>query len=256
MSWRRSSGASAGTRRWPGRRTARSPPASSRSTASMAQDGRTRADLRQRPADRPVARAEPRSGERRPLLDPAHDPPDRIGMARAGTACCIKEYALAQVELGCETRKKNFPTTPPLGHIYPELAQMTGEERGGHGFRSRHGRLWSTQSYSKRWRRRPDGVLQAAYESAVTGVPEQFACGGKVYTRTRYSDGLLRLLLQATNPKKYGPRPGFTRKRLRRLGARARSSARSARKFARSGRRSRRSWTASCARSRRSTRAR
>ena len=59
------------------------------------------------------------------------------------------------------------------------------------------------------------GIEQVAYERAVTGVPEQFACGGKVYTRTRYSESLLRLLLQASNPKKYGPRPGFTRKRLR-----------------------------------------
>lgn len=59
------------------------------------------------------------------------------------------------------------------------------------------------------------GIEQIAYERAVAGVPEQFACGGKVYTRTRYSDGLLRLLLQGANPGKYGTRPGFTRKRLR-----------------------------------------
>ena len=59
------------------------------------------------------------------------------------------------------------------------------------------------------------GIEQIAYERAVSGVPEQFACGGKVYTRTRYSEGLLRLLLQGTNPKKYGPRPGFTRKRMK-----------------------------------------
>lgn len=58
------------------------------------------------------------------------------------------------------------------------------------------------------------GIEQIAYERAVSGVPEQFACGGKVYTRTRYSEGLLRLLLQGANPKKYGARPGFTRKRL------------------------------------------
>jgi hypothetical protein len=30
----------------------------------------------------------------------------------------------------------------------------------------------------------------------------------------RYDGGLLRLLLQASNPKKYGPRPGFKRKRI------------------------------------------
>ena len=59
------------------------------------------------------------------------------------------------------------------------------------------------------------GIEQVAYERAVRGVPEQFACGGQVYTRMRYSDGLLRLLLQGTNPKKYGPRPGFTRKRIK-----------------------------------------
>jgi hypothetical protein len=54
-----------------------------------------------------------------------------------------------------------------------------------------------------------------AWERAVEGVEEQFACGGQVYTRRRYSDSLLRLLLQASNPGKYGARPGFTRKRLR-----------------------------------------
>ncbi len=53
-----------------------------------------------------------------------------------------------------------------------------------------------------------------AFERAVDGVPQLFACGGEVHTRTRYSDGLLRLLLQGADPKKYGPRPGFTRKRL------------------------------------------
>ena len=53
-----------------------------------------------------------------------------------------------------------------------------------------------------------------AWERAVSGVEEQFACGGQVCTRRRYSESLLRLFLQATNPKKYGPRPGFTRKRL------------------------------------------
>lgn len=53
-----------------------------------------------------------------------------------------------------------------------------------------------------------------AFERAVIGVDEQFACGGQVYVRKRYSDSLLRLLLQGTHPKKYGPRPGLTRKRL------------------------------------------
>lgn len=57
-------------------------------------------------------------------------------------------------------------------------------------------------------------VELTAYERAVEGVTEQVICGGKVITRIRYSDSLLRLLLQGSNPKKYGPRPGFTRKRL------------------------------------------
>ncbi len=59
------------------------------------------------------------------------------------------------------------------------------------------------------------GVEQTAWERGVLGVDEQFACGGKVYTRKRYSDSLLRLLLQGSNPDKYGSRPGFTRKRMR-----------------------------------------
>lgn len=53
-----------------------------------------------------------------------------------------------------------------------------------------------------------------AWDRAVNGVQEEYVAGGEVRTRTRYSDGLLRLLLVGANPKKYGPRPGFTRKRL------------------------------------------
>lgn len=55
-----------------------------------------------------------------------------------------------------------------------------------------------------------------AWSRAVEGVEREFACGGQVYTRRIYSDSLLRLLLQGSNPKKYGARPGFTRKRLAR----------------------------------------
>jgi hypothetical protein len=53
-----------------------------------------------------------------------------------------------------------------------------------------------------------------AWQRAVEGVEQEFACGGQVHVRRRYDAGLLRLLLQASNPKKFGPRPGFTRKRL------------------------------------------
>ena len=53
-----------------------------------------------------------------------------------------------------------------------------------------------------------------AWQRAVEGVEQEFACGGQVYVRRRYDSGLLRLLLQGSNPKKYGPRPGFKRKRL------------------------------------------
>lgn len=53
-----------------------------------------------------------------------------------------------------------------------------------------------------------------AWSRAVEGVEQPFACGGEVHVRRRYSDSLLRLILQGSNPKKYGPRPGFRRKRL------------------------------------------
>ena len=53
-----------------------------------------------------------------------------------------------------------------------------------------------------------------AWSRAVEGVEQEFACGGQVHVRRRYSDGLLRLLLQGSNPKKYGPNPGFRRKRI------------------------------------------
>jgi hypothetical protein len=57
-------------------------------------------------------------------------------------------------------------------------------------------------------------VELTAWARAVEGVEQEFACGGQVHVRRRYDAGLLRLLLQGSNPKKYGPRPGFTRKRL------------------------------------------
>jgi hypothetical protein len=53
-----------------------------------------------------------------------------------------------------------------------------------------------------------------AWSRAVEGVEQEFACGGQVHVRRRYSDGLLRLILQGSNPKKYGPNPGFKRKRI------------------------------------------
>ena len=53
-----------------------------------------------------------------------------------------------------------------------------------------------------------------AWQRAVEGVEQEFACGGQVHVRRRYDAGLLRLLLQGSNPKKYGPRPGFKRKRI------------------------------------------
>lgn len=58
-------------------------------------------------------------------------------------------------------------------------------------------------------------VELAAWERGVVGVEEDYVRGGQVFTRIRRSDSILRLLLQGSNRKKYGPRPGFTRKRLR-----------------------------------------
>ena len=57
-------------------------------------------------------------------------------------------------------------------------------------------------------------VELVAWRRAVEGVEQEFACGGQVHVRRRYDSGLLRLLLQGSNPKKYGARPGFGRKRL------------------------------------------
>jgi hypothetical protein len=53
-----------------------------------------------------------------------------------------------------------------------------------------------------------------AWQRAVEGVEQEFACGGQIHVRRRYDAGLLRLLLQGSNPKKFGARPGFKRKRL------------------------------------------
>ncbi|HYW17416.1 MAG TPA: hypothetical protein VE891_14850 [Allosphingosinicella sp.] len=54
-----------------------------------------------------------------------------------------------------------------------------------------------------------------AYERAVVGQEEDVIRGGKVVgTRIKRSDYMLRVLLQGADPKKYGARPGFSRKRL------------------------------------------
>ena len=58
-------------------------------------------------------------------------------------------------------------------------------------------------------------VELAAWERGVTGIEEEVIRGGRVVGyRMKRSDAVLRLLLQGANPKKYGTRPGFTRKRL------------------------------------------
>jgi len=57
-------------------------------------------------------------------------------------------------------------------------------------------------------------VELAAWERGVVGVEEDFVRSGQVYTRIKRSDSILRLLLQGSDRKKYGPRAGFTRKRL------------------------------------------
>jgi hypothetical protein len=54
-----------------------------------------------------------------------------------------------------------------------------------------------------------------AYERAVVGQEEPVVRGGKVVgTRMKRSDYMLKVLLQGANPRKYGARPGFTRKRM------------------------------------------
>jgi hypothetical protein len=55
----------------------------------------------------------------------------------------------------------------------------------------------------------------AAWARAVDGIEEVVVAGGRAVTRTRYSEHLLRLLLQASDPKRFGRNPGFTRKRIR-----------------------------------------
>lgn len=60
-------------------------------------------------------------------------------------------------------------------------------------------------------------VELAAWERGVVGIEEDYVRGGQVYTRVKRSDSILRLLLQGADRKKYGPRPGFTRKRLLKL---------------------------------------
>lgn len=54
-----------------------------------------------------------------------------------------------------------------------------------------------------------------AWERGVVGIEEEVLAYGKVVgTRIKRSDMILKLLLQGCKPNKYGPRAGFTRKRL------------------------------------------
>lgn len=54
-----------------------------------------------------------------------------------------------------------------------------------------------------------------AWERGVKGVEEPIVYRGEIIgTRLKRSDAMLRMLLQATKPKKYGPNPGFRRKLL------------------------------------------
>lgn len=54
-----------------------------------------------------------------------------------------------------------------------------------------------------------------AFERGVIGIEEDIVRDGKVVgTRIKRSDSVLRLLLQGANRKKYGPRPGFSRKKV------------------------------------------
>lgn len=51
-----------------------------------------------------------------------------------------------------------------------------------------------------------------AWRRGVVGIEEPIFSYGKVVgTRIRRSDAILKVLLQGSNRKKYGPRPGFTR---------------------------------------------
>jgi hypothetical protein len=53
-----------------------------------------------------------------------------------------------------------------------------------------------------------------AWKRAVDGVEEQVVVGGRILHRVRHSEQLLTLLLKGSDPAKYGPNPGFKRKRI------------------------------------------
>lgn len=60
-----------------------------------------------------------------------------------------------------------------------------------------------------------DDIELHAWERGVVGIEEDVIAYGKVVgTRIKRSDMMLKLLLQGCKPHKYGPRAGFTRKRL------------------------------------------
>ncbi len=57
-----------------------------------------------------------------------------------------------------------------------------------------------------------------AWERGVVGVEEPIVYRGEIIgTRLKRSDAILRLLLQGAKRKKYGPNPGFSRRRLHKL---------------------------------------
>lgn len=163
-------------------------------------------DSRQRPDDRPPWEESEEAGESPPQL-PApweaegftdgDDEPERRTRHDAFTRVKRREFLRALAECGCilESCRK-------AGVSKSTVYRLQDEDQ-----------LFFNQC-GLAMRMAATDIESVAWDRAVNGVEQQFACGNRVYTRVRHSDSLLRLLLQASDPEKYGPRPGFSRTRL------------------------------------------
>lgn len=115
------------------------------------------------------------------------------------------------------TRKRKFLDALGKGGCLRDAARKAGVS---------HQTVYNHQSRDAAFARQCELALDMAstdielhaWERGVVGVEEPIVRGGEIVgTRLKRSDAILRLLLQGAKRKKYGPNPGFTRKRLVKL---------------------------------------
>jgi hypothetical protein len=157
--------------------------------------------------------AEPAEGQYpwdEPPADPADPSADRDALPAEASA---QEGPRQRHDAFTEARKAEYLTVLVKTGCIQDACRRTGvSPRTVYRHQQADPRFFDHCAAALRMSATP--VELTAWQRAVEGVEQEFACGGQVHVRRRYDTGLLRLLLQGSNPKKYGPRPGFKRKRL------------------------------------------